>query len=76
MNTTNLQTNIVFGNDSQLPKLAGMTRFVSLNINGFRRANDFQDALETAQALKVLSAELCNFQETNINWQSQCLSQC
>jgi exonuclease III len=76
MNTTNLQTNIVFGNDLQLPKPAGMARFVSLNINGFRRANNVQDALEMAQARKKSSADLCNFQETNVSWRSQCLSQC
>jgi exonuclease III len=59
-----------------LPKPENTNRMISLNINGFRRANEFQDVLETAQALKVSSADLINFQETNINWRSSCLSHC
>jgi hypothetical protein len=76
MNTINLRTNNNYGNDLQLPKPSSVSRFVSLNINGFRRANNFQDALEIAQALKVTSADLCNFQETKVDWRSACLSQC
>jgi exonuclease III len=76
MNTINLRTNNTFGDELHLPKPSNTSRFVSLNINGLRRANDFQDALEIAQALKVSSADFWNFQETNINWRSQCLGQC
>jgi hypothetical protein len=45
MNTTNLRTNDVFGQDLQLPKSQGVSRFLSLNINGMRRANEFQDGI-------------------------------
>jgi exonuclease III len=76
LNTTNLRTNVVYGTDMLLPKPENTTRLLSMNINGFRRANDFQDVLETAQALKVSSADIINFQETNINWRSPCLSHC
>jgi exonuclease III len=76
MNTTNLRTNDVFGQDLQLPKSQGVSRFLSLNINGMRRANEFQDALETAQALKISGIDFWNFQETNLNWRSECLAQC
>ena len=67
MNTTNLRTNLLYGNEMQLPKPEGVSRFLSLNINGFRRANDFEDASEIAQALKVSSIDMWNFQETNLN---------
>jgi hypothetical protein len=60
----------------QLPKPDDTTRLISSNIHGFCRANEFQDMLDTAQALKVSSADITNFQETNCNWRSQCLSQC
>jgi FtsZ-interacting cell division protein YlmF len=76
LNTRNLQMNTTYGNEMQIPKPENTTRLISLNINGFRRANDFQDILETAQALKVSSADLINFQETNVNWRSSCLSHC
>jgi exonuclease III len=76
MNTQNLRTNVVYGQELQLPKPDHTSRFISLNINGFRRANSFQDALEIAQALKVSSADFWCFQETNLNWRSQCFSQC
>jgi exonuclease III len=76
MNTTNLRTNEVYGNDMQLPKPDDTTRFVSLNLNGFRRANEFQDASEIAHSLKVSSSDITNFQETNTNWRSECREQC
>jgi exonuclease III len=76
MNTTNLRTNTIYGQEMQLEKPDNTSRFVSLNINGLRRGNDFQDALEIAEALKVSSVDFWNFQETNVNWRSQCLSQC
>jgi hypothetical protein len=37
LNTTNLRTNNTFGDIMQLPIILGISRFVSLNINGFRR---------------------------------------
>jgi hypothetical protein len=61
MNTTNLRMNNVYGNNMQLPKQDNTSQFLSLNINGFRRANNFQDALKTAQALKVSSVDFWNF---------------
>ena len=76
LNTTNLQTNDTYGHKLQLPKPASISRFVSLNINGFRQGNDYQDALETAQALKVSSADVWTFQETNVIWRSSCLGKC
>lgn len=76
MNTTNLRTNTIYGQEMQLEKPDNTSRFVSLNINGLRRGNNFQDALEIAEALKVSSVDFWNFQETNVNWRSQCLSQC
>jgi hypothetical protein len=76
MNTINLRTDDVFGQDLQLPKPPGVKRFLSLNINGIRQANEFQDALETAQALNVSGIDFWNFQETTLNWRSECLAQC
>jgi hypothetical protein len=75
MSSTNLKTNDTFGHKLQLPKPI-TSRFVSLNINGFRWANAFEDALETVQCLKVTSADIWKFQETNTNWQLACLSKC
>jgi hypothetical protein len=46
-----------------MPKPENTTRLVSLNINGMRSSNEFQDVLETTSALKVSSADLWNFQE-------------
>jgi hypothetical protein len=66
MNTTNLRTNGIYGNKMQLPKLQNISRLVSLNINGFRRANEFQDASKIAHLLKLSSADPFNFQETNL----------
>ena len=76
LNTINLRTNTIYGTEMQLPKPENTTRLISLNINGFRSANEFQDVLEIAEQLKLSSADLINFQETNINWRSQCLSHC
>jgi hypothetical protein len=76
MNTTNLKTNKIYGGALQLPKPSHISRFISLNINGFRRANNFQDAFETAQALKATSVDFWNFQETNVNWRSSCSAKC
>jgi hypothetical protein len=71
-----LHTNKVYGNEMQLPKPEKMTRLISLNTNGFCQANNFQDVLEMAQALKVSSTDIGNFQETNTNWCLSCLSHC
>jgi exonuclease III len=76
LNTINLRTNEVYGDALQFPMPTSTSRFVSLNINGFRQAHDFQDALKTAQALKVTSAGVWNFHETNVNWRSSCLAKC
>ena len=76
LNTTNLRSNQTYGSELQLPKPSGITRFLSMNINGLRRANDYQDARETAQALTISSIDIWNFQETNVNWRSECLSKC
>jgi hypothetical protein len=76
LNTTNLRTNVVYGDEMQLPKPDNTTRLISLNANGFRQTNDFQDILEIEQAMKVSSGDLLHFQETNTNWRSSCLAQC
>ena len=52
----------------ELPKPDGVSRLVSMNINGLRRGNDYQDAREMAQALKISGTDLWNLQETNVNW--------
>jgi hypothetical protein len=76
LNTINLKTNEIYGDTLQLPKPPDTTRFISGNIHGFRRGNDWQDALETAQSLKVSSVDVWAFQETNVNWRSSCLAKC
>jgi aldehyde:ferredoxin oxidoreductase len=76
MNTTNLKNNATYGDLFQLPKPPTTTRLISLNINGFRRGNDFQDALETVQAQKISSVDMWAFQETDVNWRSSCLRKC
>ncbi len=68
MNTTNLRKNEIYGNEMQLPKADGTSRLISMNINGMRRSNEFQDASKIASSLKVSSADLISFQETNLNW--------
>lgn len=76
LNTINLRTNTVYGNKMQLPKQDGITRLLSMNINSIKQANDYQDAREIAQALKISGVNIWNFQETNLNWKSQCQSKC
>ena len=70
MNTTNLRTNIVFGHDMVLPKDDNTTRLISLNVNGLRRGDNYQDILEMAQALKTSSVDLALLGETNLDWHS------
>jgi exonuclease III len=71
MNTINLRTNVVFGDDMQLPKDDNTTHLISLNINGIRREFDYQDVLEMAQALKTSSVDWAALIETNIDWRSE-----
>jgi hypothetical protein len=75
MNTANLRTNTVYGNEMQLPKQQGITQLLSMNVNGIKWANYYQDAREIAQALKISGVDIWNFQETNLNWRSQCKSE-
>jgi exonuclease III len=70
MNTTNLWTNVVFGNDMALPKSQNTTRLVSINVNGVRRGDDYQDVLEMAQSFKTFSVDWATLSETNIDWRS------
>jgi exonuclease III len=76
LNTTNLWTNEVYGNKLQLPKSPNISRFISLNINGFCQANEFQDASKIAHTLKISSADNFNFQETKLNLRSECQGHC
>jgi hypothetical protein len=70
LNTTNLRTNVVYGQDMVLPKPDDITRLISLNIHGIRRVDDYQDVLETAQAFKTSSVDMASLSETNIDWRS------
>jgi hypothetical protein len=70
MNTTNLKTNEVFGHDMALPKPENTTRLTSLNVNGVRRGDDYQDVLELGQAFKTTSSDLMTLAETNMDWRS------
>jgi exonuclease III len=71
MNTINLWTNIVFGDDMMLPKEDNTTRLISLNVNGIQQEFDYQDVLKMAQALKTSSVDWASFWETNIDWRSE-----
>ena len=71
MNTTNLRTNIVFGHEMDLPKEENTTRLISLNVNGLRRGDDYQDILAMAQAFKTSSVDWASLGETNIDWRSE-----
>jgi hypothetical protein len=70
MNTTNLRTNIVFGNDMELPKDTNTTWLIALNVNGVRRGDNYQDVLEMAQAVKTHQVHWASFGETNTDWES------
>ena len=71
MNTTNLCTNIVFGHEMDLPKEENTTRLISLNVNGLRRGDDYQDILAMAQAFKTSSVDWASLGDTNIDWRSE-----
>jgi exonuclease III len=70
LNTTNLRTNVVYGHEMVLPKPENTTRLASLNVNGIRRGDDYQDVLGMAQALKTSSVDWGTFSETKIDWRS------
>ncbi len=52
MNTSNLKTNVVFGHEMEVTKADNITRLISMNINGIRRGDDYQDVLAMAEAFK------------------------
>ncbi len=74
LNTTNLRTNVIYGSEMELPKPPNITRLLSMNINGLRSTDNYQDVLEIGEALKTHAVDIFAFQETNTDWRSQAKS--
>jgi hypothetical protein len=58
----------------ELPEAENMTPLISLNVNGFRQGDNYQDVLKMVQTCTTSSIDWASFGETNTDWRSAACS--